>query len=252
LSDGPLDAETARIDALIEKKRRLAELLEERWASQIATLSTSDQVFDVAIRRLFQVPIGGTWGGDKGTADRDVRSIRGTDFNMSQLRADGKDAPVRGVTESDFLGRQLRKGDLIIEKSGGGDSQPVGRVVEWSGEVDAVPTNFAARLRSRQVVNPRFAAYLLKYLYDIGTTRAWIRQTTGIQNLDLGGFLSTKVSIPDVSIQEEIAKQLDNALEAQLALAEAVFSQIALMQEHRQALITAAVTGELPIPEVAA
>ena len=53
-----------------------------------------------------------------------------------------------------------------------------------------------------------------------------------------------------------IDKRIVSNLEAELApldgISKRLTSQIALLQEHRQALITAAVTGELEVPGVAA
>jgi type I restriction enzyme, S subunit len=66
-----------------------------------------------------------------------------------------------------------------------------------------MPTNFAVRLRPAQGVDPRFACYLLASLYAAGWTRAAMRQTTGIQNLDIGTFLARRVAVPIAQDQKQ-------------------------------------------------
>ena len=61
---------------------------------------------------------------------------------MSTLRV-GDSCPLRGYTYADLGSKSLRPGDLVIEKWGGGDTQPVGRVVLFDGPGRAIPTNFA-------------------------------------------------------------------------------------------------------------
>jgi type I restriction enzyme S subunit len=51
--------------------------------------------------------------------------------------------------------------------------------------------------------------YLLASLYTDGRTRASIKQTTGIQNLDLDSLLSNRVRLPSVVAQTKIADYLD-------------------------------------------
>ena len=247
-----LDTETGRIDALITKKRRMIELLEARWIAGLvnATTSFGGDGSRVALRRLLDSTIGGAWGKDLGEDDLDALCIRGTDFDTAFLRVDEGKAPKRSFSYSDFKRRQLVHGDLVIEKSGGGDKQPVGRTVQWCGDSAGVPTNFAARLRPVAGVNSRYLAFLLRASYETGVTRRWIKQTTGIQNLDLGGFLSEKYAIPRPREQSLIAKRLDEATEHRSLTQGKLHTQIGLLMERRQGSITSVVTGELSVPGV--
>ncbi|MCQ3805583.1 MAG: restriction endonuclease subunit S [bacterium] len=244
-----LDTETSHIDTLITKKRRMIELLEERWIAVVsdATTASGRNGSRIALRRMVESTIGGAWGKDPGQGDLDTLCVRGTDFDTAFLRVDKDRAPARGFTYEEFQRRRLVDGDLVIEKSGGGDKQPVGRVVQWSGDDAGVPTNFAARLRPAAGVDSRFLAFLLRASYEIGVTRRWIKQTTGIQNLDLGGFLSEKYALPPPREQSSIAKQLDEATRHRSLMQGKLYTQIGLLAERRRALITAAVTGELSV-----
>jgi type I restriction enzyme S subunit len=244
-----LDAETARIDALIAKKQQLIHLLEERWETELTELLRLDGDL-IALQRLFEPTIGGSWGSEPGTADKDAACVRGTDFDMRALRV-AATCPKRSYTIGDFASKCLRPGDLVIEKSGGGENQPVGRAVLFDGSGPAVPTNFAARLRPRAGSVPDYLILLLNAAYRQGITRSWIKQTTGIQNLDLGGLLSEKVPLPSKTRQLELLVQLKQRDERRRSVVGQLSRQIDLLAEHRQTLITAAVTGQLSVPGAA-
>jgi type I restriction enzyme S subunit len=247
-----LDVETARIDAFLLKKRRMVKLIEERWLATIVRAIPVARADENAptLRRSVESTIGGSWGGDKGNGEIDALCIRGTDFDTQRLGVDETSAPRRSYGSSDFRSRQLVPGDLIVEKSGGSDGQPVGRVVRWTGADKAVPTNFAARIRPASTVDDKFLTYAFRAAYERGVTRAWTKQTTGIQNLDLGGLLSERLQLPKREEQERIVAELDAASDRERALKGWLEQQMELLRERRQALITAAVTGELEIPGV--
>lgn len=67
-------------------------------------------------------------------------------------------------------------------------------------------------------------------------------------NLPQSRLKDLVLSIPPLEEQIAIARALDDALGLLEKANEAVFSQISRLQEYRQALITAAVTGQLDIP----
>jgi type I restriction enzyme S subunit len=153
--------------------------------------------------------IGGSWGSEPGEDDLTFHCVRGTDFDYDHLRTDLTRAPLRSYNRAEAGKRVARRGDLLVEKSGGGEQQPVGRVVLHDLDEPVMPTNFVGRLRPAPGVNPRFACYLLASLYSDGRTRATIKQTTGIQNLDLDALLTFRVYRPDADTQSAIADYLD-------------------------------------------
>jgi type I restriction enzyme S subunit len=171
----------------------------------------------------------------------DVLCIRGTDFDMTKLRVDEARLPVRSITSADWKARRLRPGDIVVEKSGGGEQQPVGRAVLFDFDRAAVPTNFAARLRPEGGHDSRFLTYLLSSCYATGTTRSAIKQTTGIQNLDLDAFLSERVLVPDEYTQRALADFLDDATARIDALIEEKRRMIDVLEERRVAMTAAAV-----------
>jgi len=198
---------------------------------------------DKRLKRLFASVIGGSWGTEPGEGEIDALCIRGTDFDATRLRVDTSRAPTRGFTIDDIRARAAITGDLIIEKSGGGEQQPVGRAVLWDGTERVMPTNFAARLRVNVETDSRFATYLLASMWSDGRTRAAIKQTTGIQNLDLTALLDQRVSCPSLPRQRAVADYLDRETARIDALIAAKRRMVRLLEERWETFGIASVTS---------
>ena len=177
------------------------------------------------LRRVVQSLDNGAWGEDPRGDDTDVFCIRAADFDYDALRAVTRKAPSRSITAAQRERLLLRKGDIVLEKSGGGDHLPVGRAVLFDLDVDAVCSNFAARLRPTAAVDARFLIFTLASLFGSGATERCIKQTTGIQNLDTDTWLASPIAIPNIDEQRRIAGFLDD----QVALLDRA---IALRQEQ--------------------
>jgi len=106
----------------------------------------------------------GTWGSEPDGID-DIVCVRVADFDRSAFRVSLSEPTFRAVTHSERNGRILCKGDLLIEKSGGGELQPVGSVVHFDHDIPAVSSNFIARLPVRQGFDARYLAYFHAHLY---------------------------------------------------------------------------------------
>ena len=99
----------------------------------------------------------------------------------------------------------LSRGDLLLEKSGGGDLQPVGAVVLFELDIPAVCSNFIARMPAAEGYNPSFMCYLHYTLYSMRINVRSIKQNTGIQNLDSEAYLDEKVGLPPFAEQSAIS-----------------------------------------------
>jgi type I restriction enzyme, S subunit len=177
---------------------------------------------------------GGLWTGKKGPFVT-ANVIRNTNFTASG-RVDYSDVAVLRVDQGQLAGRQLLPGDIIIERSGGGPSQPVGRVVLFDRNDGIFSySNFTSRLRviDRSRFDPRFVFYFLLYFHDSGQTDHLQRRTTGIRNLDWRAYRETAgVPLFEVDEQRRIAlllSALQRAIERQEQL-------IALTAELKKAL----------------
>lgn len=189
------------------------------------------------LKRLFASVVGGAWGSEPEEGEVVLPCVRGTDFQYDLLRVKANGVPLRGFRASEVLRRVATPGDLIIEKSGGGENQPVGRAVLFDQSERAMPTNFAARLRPVPTVDPRFVCYLLASLYSDGRTRSAINQTTGIQNLDMDAFLNIHVLQPDLSRQRAIADYLDSETARIDVLIAKKRRMIDLLEERRDSVV---------------
>ncbi|MCV7669691.1 restriction endonuclease subunit S [Micrococcus luteus] len=261
-----LDRETARIDALIEKQRALVAGLRRRRVAAIVAATSGMQAngdrgesasswlkympahwSELPIKRILTDVQSGYWGSDEVGDGTDVRVVRVADFDRPTLSV-GTAPTIRSVTPSERAKAALRRGDLLMEKSGGTGINPVGFVVSYESDEESIFANFIVRLRPRPDQHARFWLYALNGAYTSGLTWKSVNQTTGIQNLDMASFMSELFPVPPLDEQREIADHLDREtakIDALIAKAERF---IELAQERRAALITAAVTGQIEIP----
>jgi type I restriction enzyme S subunit len=251
-----LDSETARIDALIAKKRQLVHLIEQRFRTLRrftveggAGSRADDQGWHrVRLRFLVERPVSGVWGKEPGEDEVDVACLRVADFDRWEGVARRAEPTMRSISHSELSNSRLATNDLLIEKSGGGERSPVGYVTRFMGfDLPAVSSNFVARLRPLATMHPAYLAEVFAAAYDGGFNLPYIKQTTGIQNLDLGAFLGQPWVIPPLAGQVSMAAAIAHARRIATSLRGALALQIELLAEHRQALITAAVTGEFDV-----
>jgi type I restriction enzyme S subunit len=139
--------------------------------------------------------------------------------------------------EERLLGRKrLVPGDIIVERSGGGPTQPVGRVAYFDKQNEEFCfSNFTSRLRVRkpELVAPRFLHLFLLSLHVSGQTEALQRRTTGIRNLDFNEYLKLSVPLPPVPEQRAIAHLLETLQKAR----EARQRELTLERERKAALM---------------
>ncbi|MEV5312595.1 restriction endonuclease subunit S [Streptomyces sp. NPDC052610] len=185
------------------------------------------------IKNLIASSTNGTWGGEPAEDGSDVRCIRAADFDRVGRRTKVDGAPLRNIDASSLRQHLLRPGDLILEKSGGGEKQPVGMAVLYEGMERAVCSNFCSRISPAVDVDSRFLAYVFAAAYGQGLTQSAIKQTTGIQNLDAGVFFSSPWAYPGLDEQRRIADFLDAETARLDALATAMNSQDAALQQRR-------------------
>ena len=147
----------------------------------------------------------GIWGNDAQGDENDVICIRVADFDRNRMRVSLNNPTYRNVTTVEFKSRMVTQGDLLLEKSGGGEKQPVGFVALYEDEAPAICANFIARIRLAAGMNPSFWRYVHAAGYSIGLNVSSIKQTSGIQNLDQHSYLNERVAFPPVVEQACIA-----------------------------------------------
>jgi type I restriction enzyme, S subunit len=201
---------------------------------------------DVPLKFLFSKRSGGAWGVDPDFEDKGIVCLRAADFMTHELRHKIVDLTKRKYEDKEIASKQLLKGDLILEKSGGGDKQLVGRVVSFDLNEPALCSNFLEVLRPRQsFLHSRFGTYLFYSLWSTRSVLKYIKQTTGIQNLDVEDYLSQIVGIPPLSIQRQVSDYLDRETQKIDSLIAAKKRLLELLAEKRRSMITQAVTRGL-------
>ena len=160
------------------------------------------------IKQLCDV-MGGLWTGKK-PPYVNVGVIRNTNFSKD-FKLDLTNVAYLDVERHQYEKRKLQYGDLILEKSGGSDKQPVGRVILYDNEEgDFSYSNFTSRLRIKDpsVIIPQFLFYALLYAYLNGETQSMQKQTTGIHNLIMDKYLSVSVPVPPINEQNRIVQKI--------------------------------------------
>ena len=185
----------------------------------------------------------GLWKGEKPPFVK-VGVIRNTNFTKDGTLDDSGIAYL-DVEAKKLEKRRLQFGDIILEKSGGGPKQPVGRVALFNKEDgDFSFSNFTAALR---VLDPddldfRFVHKFLHWIYVSGVTEGMQSNSTGIRNLDGDAYKTIEISFPSLPEQQRIVGLLDEAFEG-LATAKAnaeknLQNARALFESHLQSVFT--------------
>lgn len=189
---------------------------------------------------------GGSWGSNEGESETDCICVRVADFNYPTLSVDFHDNMTkRSYAEKAIAESSLKSGDILLEKSGGGDVTPVGRSVLFENDESMMCANFIEWLRPNYNYDSRFLNYWLAAAYVNGFSKRNVKQTTGIQNLDVTAFLSERIAAPTRKMQLIIANYLDAKCAEIDALIEAKEKTNALLRERRQSTIYEAVTKGL-------
>lgn len=199
------------------------------------------------LKRAFSNRAGGAWGEEAKGNENDRICIRIADFDYSKLKLKTDiEFTKRNYTEDIITKLELKQGDILVEKSGGGETTPVGRTILYNLPIKALYANFMDRLRVYKDNFPKFIEYVLVAFYQQGITKQYIKQTTGIQNLDLTSMLSDEwIVLPKLEEQEKIANYLDNKCNKIDKTIEKEKAVIEKLKEYKQSVITEAVTKGL-------
>ncbi|RGH93141.1 type I restriction endonuclease subunit S [Ruminococcus sp. AM27-11LB] len=148
--------------------------------------------------------LSGEWGTDDETGDG-IPVLRTTNFTNEGV-VNYNDVVTRTITKKNIADKFLRKGDIIIEKSGGSDKFPVGRVIYFDGEEKTyLFNNFTGllRVKNQDEWYPKYIFYSLYANYKRGGTRAFENKTTGLHNLKTDDYVS-RYEVAEIDKTEQI------------------------------------------------
>lgn len=264
-----LDTETVRVDALITKKRRMIDLLGMRAIAASDRLALGLEHDDTVVSRSdFFTVVPRHW---EHTTVRHLHCEVQTGPFGSQLHAEeyvedgwpvvnpanlkqGGIVPLPAMAVTDEKRFELRRhvlceGDIVFGRRG-----EMGR----AGLVEAQHVGWLCgtgslrlRLSSR---SPLIPAYL-KLLLETTALRRYFELTSigsTMDNLNSEIVLGMPCLVPPKTEQVKIVNTVRARRASVRALVDRLNQQIGLLREHRQATVTAAVSGELAVPGVAA
>ena len=149
--------------------------------------------------------LSGEWGIDDETGDG-IPVLRTTNFTNEGV-VNYNDVVTRIITKKNIEEKYLRKGDIIIEKSGGSDKFPVGRVIYFDGEENTyLFNNFTGllRVKNQDVWYSKYVFYSLFSNYKRGGTRAFENKTTGLHNLKIDDYVS-QYEMGEITRDEQVS-----------------------------------------------
>ncbi|WP_180056633.1 restriction endonuclease subunit S [Acinetobacter sp. YH12090] len=206
------------------------------------------------LESLSEFIIGGDWGKDLSFADEsyiDAFCIRGSEFKNWKTDK-GKTAVPRKLKISSLNTRRLKVGDILVEISGGGPDQPVGRTVYIEELVfnnldseDIVCTNFLRLFRPISSINAKYLNFYLSFFYKTPEIVNYQSGSNNLRNLQFKDYLKLEIPMAPLAEQQEIVRQLDVML-AQVEQIKARLDAIpALLKKFRQSVLADAVSGKL-------
>lgn len=158
--------------------------------------------------KLFNITgkaLSGEWGTDDENGNG-IPVLRTTNFTNEGI-VNFDNVVTRTITRKNIEEKFLRTGDIIIEKSGGSDKQPVGRVIYYDGpENKYLFNNFTGllRIKNQKEWFPRYVFYSLYANYRKGGTRAFENKTTGLHNLKIDDYIE-RYEVADANYEKQIS-----------------------------------------------
>jgi len=243
-----LDAETARIDALIAKKQQLIRLLEERWRATIDTVVDGLPAARVPLRRFVRLITQGVspqaGNSPYTTGQRGLLKLSAVRFGEFRPAENKELEP-----DFDFTRAMVpSRGDLLVTRAN--TPELVGdacAVRDPDPNVVLCDLIYLLRLDGRLMAE--FAAYVLIGKRSRREFSSLARGTSqSMVKLRGEDVLSVRVPATSLCDQEEIVRRLDSERDQVGGTTGRLRQQLDLLAERRRALITAAVSGEFSVP----
>lgn len=151
----------------------------------------------------------GLWKGAKAPF-RKIVVLRNTEF-LANAKLNYDKAVEIEVEENKLIDRNLKFGDILLEKSGGSPDQAIGRVALFDKLVGQYSFgNFIARIRSNNLdmLNNFYLFNYLYYFYQKGGTKTY-QYGIRILNLDFEGYKNIKIPLPPLDVQQKIVNKCE-------------------------------------------
>lgn len=248
---GFLDEQVALLDRAVQLRQRQIDLLAERFQARIDEVGegrlggSSNAPTLVRASLLLRVLPGYAFPSTQFSHDDGVRLLRGTNVGVRAI--DWRDT-VRWEQDQEAVHKRfgLRPGDVVM----GMDRPWIGagfRIARLSE--DDLPALLLQRVACLRPAERLHAGYMY-WAYQVQRFRQEVEgELTGLSvpHLSADQIGSHQIPLPGLDTQRAIAAELD-ALEANATRASALLAQSSrLIQERKDALVTAAVTGQFDV-----
>lgn len=248
----PLREQQRIIDLMcaIDEAMAAADALRERvvaGAASVITRPWPSSVERVSLGSVFSHVIGGAWGDAPGVEAVDVLALGPRSF-AGRTNVDPLTATQRSLAQKRAHDRTLAYGDIVLERSGGSPTQPVGRVIRMNCDIQGiVPSDFQRLLRpDRTRVDPDYLFWQMWANYEGGRTLPFQKATTSIRNLNIPDYLEqTELALPSMAEQREHAA-LAAAFERATESSRAAIDRLTSLRSN---VLTALLSGVHEIPE---
>ncbi len=257
-----LDRETTRIDALIEKKQRFIELMEEKRQALITQAVTKGldpdvEMKDSGIEWLGEVPAG--WGlirlknaissplrygatesGEEYDPDL-PRYVRITDIGEDGILKENTKKSIPIDIARPYL---LIYGDILFARSGATVGKTFLYLDSWGA---AAYAGYLIRASINQkILDPRFVRYFCRSTHYWNWISSVFIQAT-IQNISADKYANLMIPLPSIEEQRSIIAYLDCDTDKIGEILGTTQNQVQKLHEYRTALISAAVTGKIDV-----
>lgn len=262
-----LDRKTAEIDAVIAKKERLIDLLQEERQALISRAVTRGLDAGVAMKYtgipwlgevpshweivhlkfLAQIQTGITLGKVYDEPTKMYPYLRVANVQDGSFQLD--EITEISVPAKEAARSRLQTGDVLMTE--GGDLDKLGRGSVWKGQIaNCLHQNhvFAVRPASDRLV-PEFLAYLTKAFHGREYFTLTGQRTTNLASTNTTKVGAFPIPLPLLAEQRKICLFVDRATSQIESLIRMNSDQITKLREYRQALISAAVTGKIEVPQ---
>jgi type I restriction enzyme S subunit len=265
-----LDRETAKIDALVAEQRRLIDLLKEKRQAVISHAVTRglnpaapmkpsgvDGLGDVPegwevcrIGRHAEILSGFAFPSERFSQDEsETRLLRGVNVGVGEIRWD--ETVYWARTSEDGLDRwELQVGDLVIGMDRPWISSGTRAALIESDHLPCLLLQRVAAIRTNARLDRR---YLIHHLRSDRFRETLLPDTTGVSvpHISPKQIADFVVPVPPLLEQAEIVATIERDEQALDQLLTTAETAIALLQERRAALISAAVTGKIDVRDLA-
>lgn len=197
--------------------------------------------------------LGGEWGKENQQGDyiKPVYCIRGTDIADLNVGLPLK-IPQRYVKENKFEKIKPEEGDLIIEISGGTETQSTGRVTYINADVKnlfdlpLVFSNFSRMIKVKKTEYSFFMYCYIQYLYNQDEFFNLENGSSGIKNLDYKALL---LELDYPMPEEELVLKFYEAVQPFFKKVNENKSQIRTLTALRDTLLPKLMSGEVRVQE---